>query len=267
MSYHARSIGGRLQKNVGVYYNLSQRLIKITARRLQSGRETTLVVGHDHIPGNGLVLGELLLAEPETDLLGGRLVRVRGVDDVAADRDAEVTTDGTGSSVLGVGGTHKATALTDDVLALPDHGNDGGTAGDVGDETGVEGPLGKVDVVLLGELLGGDETLDGDELVAALLEAGDDLTDDLARDTVGLDHDVRALGGSAKLTGDGLGALEVDRGGSKGRVGQSTTGSKSGSAEVSASGGVASGASSLGGEGTLGSGAESGDGRASEHGD
>lgn len=55
------------------------------------------------------------------------------------------------------GGTH---ALLDDVLALPDHGDNGSARGDVLDERGVEGAAREVLVVLLGEALRGDERLD-----------------------------------------------------------------------------------------------------------
>jgi hypothetical protein len=67
----------------------------------------------------------------------------------------------------------RTTTSLDDVLTLPDHGADG-AAQHVGDEAGEEGLGAQVGVVLLKEgLLGGDE-LHGSELVAAVLEAGDD---------------------------------------------------------------------------------------------
>ena len=46
-----------------------------------------------------------------------------------------------------------------------------------GDESGEEGLAGKVGVVLLEVLLSGSDELDGGELEAAVLEAGDDGAD------------------------------------------------------------------------------------------
>ena len=56
------------------------------------------------------------LGEPEGDLLVGRLDGVRAVDDVAANLDAEVTADGAGGGLGGVGGTDDDTAGLHDTL-------------------------------------------------------------------------------------------------------------------------------------------------------
>lgn len=191
-------------------------------------------------------------------------MRVRSVDDVAAYRDAEVTTDGTGSGIERVGSTDEATTLADHVLALPNHGDDGRSAGDVLDETTVEWLLGQVNVVLLGELLGGNDGLERHQLISPLLKARDDLSDDLARDTVRLDHDVGSLGRSTEFTSDGLWALEVDSGRGESRVSESTTGGERGSTHVATSRGCAS-AGSLSREGTHRGGTESRDSRTSKH--
>jgi hypothetical protein len=58
-----------------------------------------------------------------------------------------------------------------------------------GDEALEEGLLAEVGVVLLEVLLGSGDELDGDELVATLLEARDDITDESTLDTVWLDGD------------------------------------------------------------------------------
>jgi hypothetical protein len=42
------------------------------------------------------------------------------VDDVATDRDAVLTTDGTRGGFQGVGGTDHGTTLTDHILTFPD---------------------------------------------------------------------------------------------------------------------------------------------------
>lgn len=186
------------------------------------------------------------------------------MDDVAADRYTEVTADRTRSGILRVGCTHQSATLSDHILALPDHGNNGSSAGDVSHQAAVEGFLGKVDVVLLGKLLGGDKRLHRNELVATLLESRDDFTHDLARDAVGLDHDIGALSRGSEFAGDGLGTLEVDSGSGECGHGEGTAGSKSCGAHVARSSGGLGCASGLGREGTRG-GAESGDSGASEH--
>lgn len=144
--------------------------------------------------------------------------------DVAANGEAEVTADGTCDKVSeritryatrcartdgrleGVGGAEHNTASLDGVKSLPDHGDDG-AGGHVLDQTGEEGlaleigvvcgqgsaPARRCDAIalsgrhtLLEVLLGGVDELEGDQLVAALLEAGDDLADEVALNAVRL---------------------------------------------------------------------------------
>lgn len=84
----------------------------------------------------------------------GGLDGVGTVADVAADLDAEVSADGSGKGVLGVGlAQHDATGL-DGIESLPDHGADG-TGGHVLDETGEERLAAQVGVVLPQVVLAG----------------------------------------------------------------------------------------------------------------
>jgi len=106
---------------------------------------------------------DLLSLEPEVDLVLGTLSRVGAVADVAADVDGEVTTDGAGGRVSGVGGTEEDASRLDHVEALPDHGDDGARR-EVLDESGEEGLSLEVVVVLSGELGGGLDQLEGNEL-------------------------------------------------------------------------------------------------------
>lgn len=108
----------------------------------------------DPIDGSRGPGDQLLLVEPQSDLLLGRLDGIGAVDDVAADLDAEVTTDGAGQGVGGVGGTEHLTAGLDHIEALPDHGHHGAGV-HVVDESGEEGASRQVGVVLLQQLLGG----------------------------------------------------------------------------------------------------------------
>lgn len=63
-----------------------------------------------------------------------------------------------------------------------------------GNETLEEGLVAQVGVVLLEVLLGGGDELDGLELEATLLEAGDDVADKATLDAVGLDSDETVVG-------------------------------------------------------------------------
>jgi hypothetical protein len=118
------------------------------------------------------------------------------VADIATDVDGVVTADGAWGAVLGVCGTEDDAASLDGVTAFPDHGADGagchicglcmsvlvdgggGRGGDgkrglwerrTGDETGEEGLLVQVFVVLLEVLLGGCDELETDELEAVVV--------------------------------------------------------------------------------------------------
>merc|ERR1711944_165728 len=107
---------------------------------------------------------------------------------VAADFDAEITTDGAGLGVLGVGLAQHDAAGLDDAGALPNHWDDG-SAGHVLDQPTEEWLGAQVSVVILQVILARLLELHGDELESLLLEPLDDFTDQSTLDTVGLDHD------------------------------------------------------------------------------
>ena len=134
-----------------------------------------------------VVLGVLdeTLREPQVDLALSGLDGVGTVDDVVAHVAAEVAANGAGLALHGLGGAHHLASDGDDVVALPDHGNDGGGAHEAG-EAGIELLSLVLGVVLLEELHGGHHHLQTDELEALLLEASDDLADVSALDAVGL---------------------------------------------------------------------------------
>ncbi len=131
------------------------------------------------------VLDELLLLEPKSNLLLGRLNRVRAVGNVATNVNGVVTTDGTGGRLEGVGGTKNGTTLLDNILTLPNGGKNG-TRSHVREQTREEGLLLEVEVVLTEELLGGVSKLDGNKLEATGLESGDDGGNEATLDTIGL---------------------------------------------------------------------------------
>ena len=114
------------------------------------------------------------------------------MDDVAADVDAEITADGArvGLQRLGLA-QHLARGL-DDVGALPHHG-DHRTGHHVVDEAGEEGLAGEVAVVLLKVLSVGTHQLEGEKLVASVLEAADNARGQVALHAVRLDHQESSL--------------------------------------------------------------------------
>lgn len=99
----------------------SKKFLAQTTKGMQS---TSLLV--DPLVDGPLVRdGTVLSAEPEGNLLLGRVHGVGAVADVASNINGKVTTDGAGGRGEGVGGAEEGSALLDDVLSLPDHGNDG----------------------------------------------------------------------------------------------------------------------------------------------
>jgi len=141
----------------------------------------------------GSPLGKLLRLEPEGNLsCGCSLAGIRSVDDVSADFDSEITTDGTRGRDEGVGGSNEATCGSHNSLSLPDHGNEG-TRSQEGDES-VEETLALVlSIVLLCDLLGGMDGLESNELESLSLETADDLTNETTLNTVGLDSNESSL--------------------------------------------------------------------------
>lgn len=124
---------------------------------------------------------DLLLVEPESNLLLGAVNGIGAVADVAADvldlisifsgkrshetYNGKVATDGARLRVDGLGGAKQLAAHLDRLGALPYHGADR-SAGHVGYKTLEEGLAGEVLVVLLEVLLSGSGELDGNELEA-----------------------------------------------------------------------------------------------------
>ena len=119
--------------------------------------------------------GELTLLEPQVDLALSGLDGITSVDDVATDNEAKVTTDGSGGRGGGAGGTDHGAGTGNNVLSLPDHGDDR-SGGDEVDQSLEERSSLVLSVVLLSELLGDGDHLEADELETLALETGNDLT-------------------------------------------------------------------------------------------
>ena len=74
----------------------------------------------------GLPLSEItFLGEPEGDFLLSTLNGIRSVTDIAANVDGVVSTDGAWERCERVGLTEHLSALFDDILAFPNHGDNG----------------------------------------------------------------------------------------------------------------------------------------------
>ena len=132
--------------------------------------------------------------EPEADLVVGRLNGVGSVDDVTANIDTQVTTDGSGGRVLRSGGSeHDATGL-DGIHTFPDHGADG-SRDHVFNERREEFLLGKIGVMGFHVGLSGAADLHSDELEALLFETSDNLTNNSSLDGIRLEHDESSLFG------------------------------------------------------------------------
>ena len=134
--------------------------------------------------------GSVLLAEPKSNLSLGRLDRVGAMADVAADVNAEVAADRARSRGERVRSTEKSTALLDNILALPNH-SDYWARRHVLDQAREERLALEVLVVLFEVVLTSLDQLHGHKLIATVLKALNDLTNQTALDTVRLDHNVR----------------------------------------------------------------------------
>lgn len=92
-------------------------------------------------------------------------LRVGTVADVSADGEGKVTSDGTGGGLQGVGGTQDGSTGLDGIQTLPDHTDDGAGV-HVLDQTGEEGLLLQVGVVVFQVFLTGSAHLQTNELMA-----------------------------------------------------------------------------------------------------
>ena len=135
---------------------------------------------------------EVSFIEPESNFSVGRFDCVRAVADVAANINAEVTTDGAWVGVKRLSGTEHFTASSYSVCTFPDHGAD--RASDhVINKTTEEALGGQVSVVLFHVRSSWCTKLHGDELESLLFEALNDCTNKSSLDSVGLDHNESSL--------------------------------------------------------------------------
>jgi len=112
--------------------------------------------------------------------------------DVAADINAEVSTDGAWVRVKRFSGAKHLSASSNSVVSLPDHGANW-TGIHVFDEASEESLLGEVSVVLFEVSFAGLADLHGNQLEASLFKALNDGADETTLDTIRLNHNEGAL--------------------------------------------------------------------------
>mmetsp|Transcript_5866 Transcript_5866/g.13914 ORF Transcript_5866/g.13914 Transcript_5866/m.13914 type:complete len:210 (-) Transcript_5866:29-658(-) len=132
------------------------------------------------------------LGEPVGNFLVGGFDRVRSVADVAANLNAEVSTDGSHGGVRGHGGTKHFASFNAGSLSFPDHSTDW-SRGHVSNKSREELLCLKVFVVGFHVFLGTLGELHGNKLESLLFKALDDFSDKSTLDAIRLDHDVSSL--------------------------------------------------------------------------
>uniref|UniRef100_A0A7C9DLT9 Uncharacterized protein n=1 Tax=Opuntia streptacantha TaxID=393608 RepID=A0A7C9DLT9_OPUST len=114
------------------------------------------------------------------------------MNDISADVNGKVTTDGTRLRSQGVGSSNDLPAGGNYTLTLPDHGNNG-ARNDVLYQTIEEGLRRQVSIVLLGKGAVHIHELQSFQRKTLLLKSADDITDQSSLDTIRLDHDESLL--------------------------------------------------------------------------
>ena len=108
--------------------------------------------------------------------------------DVSAGDDAEVTSDGSGVGLEGIGGTQKESASGNHTSAFPDHADDGARK-HVLDEGWEETFVGEISIMFLEEFFRRGHLFEGQEEVSSFFEAGNDLANESPLNAIRLDHD------------------------------------------------------------------------------
>ncbi len=127
-----------------------------------------LVFKHPGVSGGSPV--DEALREPKSDLLLGRLLGVRAVNEIAANDLAEVTTNGARSRVGGLGSTKELATLESGIEAFPDH-SDNRTRSHVVEKAVEERLASEISVVLLEVSASRSDELHRDELETLLFKS------------------------------------------------------------------------------------------------
>lgn len=125
------------------------------------------------------------LWEPVSNFLVGGIDRIRSVADVAANFNAQITTNGSRITVGRHGGTKHLASSSDGTLSFPDHGADRSRT-HVRNEAREKLLVLQVNVVLFHVLLAGFGQLHGSKLESLGFKSLDDFSNESSLDTIGL---------------------------------------------------------------------------------
>ena len=141
-----------------------------------------------------VILGVLneSLREPELDLTLSRLHRIRSMDNVVSHIAAEISTNGTRSSLERLGGAHHLTSNSNNVVSLPHHGNNSRRAHETS-KARIETLTLVLSIVLLKKRHRRNEHLQTNELESLLLEASNNLPNATTLDSIRLDSNKSSL--------------------------------------------------------------------------
>jgi hypothetical protein len=164
---------------------------------LMAGLTAELVADAVHLGAPALIrrgpVAQLGSLEPETDLELGRFRGIGSMDHIATDIDRQITADGAGLGLQGLGRTNQFASAGDHTVALPDHRHHRAGRDEL-DQAGEEGALLMHSVVLLCQLPAGGELLEPHQLETLALETAKDLANETTLDAIGLDGNEGAFG-------------------------------------------------------------------------
>mmetsp|Transcript_23035 Transcript_23035/g.33724 ORF Transcript_23035/g.33724 Transcript_23035/m.33724 type:complete len:202 (-) Transcript_23035:18-623(-) len=154
--------------------------------------------------------------------------------DITSKINGEISSDRAGFGSQGLGLSKHLASLFDNIHTLPAHAYDG-SGGEEIDESTEEFLGAQISVVLRGHFLGGGHHLESHELVSALFETSDDVSDESTLNSIGLDGEEGTLlvGTGDSLDGEGV---AVGSSGGGGEEGGSDSGCGEGSSKLSREG-------------------------------
>mmetsp|Transcript_36881 Transcript_36881/g.76708 ORF Transcript_36881/g.76708 Transcript_36881/m.76708 type:complete len:255 (+) Transcript_36881:121-885(+) len=130
--------------------------------------------------------------KPHFQFMLGSFWRVTAMANVASKIDRVIPADGTRGRCQWLCLTQHGTSLLDDIFSFPTHANNGAGTKELG-QTFEETLFGEIRIVLLGHGFGGPDHFEADQLVSPLFKSGNNITNQSALDTIGLDSEEGAF--------------------------------------------------------------------------